>query len=511
VTSKELQTYHRNTSGHCFLFNIRQLPNNPSRRCNQRYKMRHLSIIFSLSATLVAIATSTPVAHQAPLTAPSVWDDKSSSNISLTLFAELEELSRVVDISYCVGTTGISKPFSCASRCNEFPSFELVDTFNTGHLMSDSCGYIVLDHRKRWAGRGKEGRVIVAVRGTYSIANTIVDLSTVPQEYVPYPGNPDEDQGRDPTKPPSRPEQSRRKKHRFWDWIPKRPGWLKTQEKEEKKCRLGEVWGDCKVTCNNCTVHTGFWTSWQNTRTLVLPHLEYLRAKYPSYSLHLVGHSLGGAVAALAALEFEGLGWEPTVTTFGEPRVGNAGLRNWIDWQFSLPSEHMDYDGHSRPLKAGRYRRVTHIDDPVPLLPLEEWGYRTHAGEVYISKPSLQPTVSDLRLCFGDEDPSCLSSAEVDESWFNAVINTNDPSNSIIEEDMAWETRKEHKEGETAMQKRWGVPIPARYKMWQLFFAHRDYFWRLGLCVPGGDPLDWGRDRYDFDDDDGEEEGRKEL
>jgi hypothetical protein len=53
--------------------------------------------------------------------------------------------------------------------------------------MSDSCGYIALDHGKH--------RIVIAFRGTYSIANTIVDLSTIPQEYVPYPGDPDEPQG----------------------------------------------------------------------------------------------------------------------------------------------------------------------------------------------------------------------------------------------------------------------------------------------------------------------------
>ena len=47
-------------------------------------------------------------------------------NISAELFGELEELSRIVDISYCVGTTGIQKPFLCASRCQDFESFELV-------------------------------------------------------------------------------------------------------------------------------------------------------------------------------------------------------------------------------------------------------------------------------------------------------------------------------------------------------------------------------------------------
>ena len=49
-------------------------------------------------------------------------------DISAELFADLEELSRLVDISYCVGLTGtgIQKPFQCVSRCHEFHGFELV-------------------------------------------------------------------------------------------------------------------------------------------------------------------------------------------------------------------------------------------------------------------------------------------------------------------------------------------------------------------------------------------------
>ncbi|KAK5242742.1 hypothetical protein LTR40_012676, partial [Exophiala xenobiotica] len=38
--------------------------------------------------------------------------------------------------------------------------------------------------------------------------------------------------------------------------------------------------------------------------------------------------------------------------------------------------------------------------------------------------------------------------------------------------------------------------IDQRYRLWELFFAHRDYFWRLGLCVPGGDPWNWSRGKY---------------
>jgi hypothetical protein len=49
-------------------------------------------------------------------------------NVSLQLFNELEELARIVDITYCVGFpgVGIHKPFTCLGRCEEFPNFELV-------------------------------------------------------------------------------------------------------------------------------------------------------------------------------------------------------------------------------------------------------------------------------------------------------------------------------------------------------------------------------------------------
>ena len=53
---------------------------------------------------------------------------EANRSISAELFADLEELSRIVDISYCVGATGtgIQKPFLCASRCQDFEHFELV-------------------------------------------------------------------------------------------------------------------------------------------------------------------------------------------------------------------------------------------------------------------------------------------------------------------------------------------------------------------------------------------------
>jgi hypothetical protein len=350
--------------------------------------------------------------------------------------------------------TGISKPFSCASRCSEFPTLELISTFNTGPLMSDSCGYVALDHGK---GPNARGRILVTFRGTYSITNTIVDLSTVPQEYVPYPGN--STKSSHPTR-----------RRKFLGWV-----YAFASPEAEIPLTAGRE-------CMNCTVHSGFWTSWQNTRRLVLPYLDDLRARFPEYELHVVGHSLGGAVAALAALELESRAWRTTVTTFGEPRVGNAGLRDFVNQVFDL------VDGEGKPqTREGRYRRVTHANDPVPLLPLEEWGYLPHAGEVYISKGPLQPSPSDVRLCLGDEDPDCISASANSTSWFSAA-DLDDIDAAVVPSDEDIDVERH--------RSRWGLSIPARYRIWQLFFAHRDYFWRLGLCVPGGDPFDWGRDRY---------------
>ncbi|KAL2199217.1 Alpha/Beta hydrolase protein [Corynascus similis CBS 632.67] len=382
-----------------------------------------------------------------------------AGGVPTPFFASLERASRLVDITYCVGTagTGIAPPFSCLSRCADFPSLRLVRTWNTGVLLSDSCGYIALDHGdSHGRGHGNPSiweeqatgvkEIIVAFRGTYSIANTIVDLSTMPQEYVPYPTPPGDGEGD------------------------------------------GDRDGDRK--CDNCTVHMGFMTSWRNARKVVIPALKAARTKYPEYRVHLIGHSLGGAVAALAALEIRlGLGWrDVVVTTFGEPRAGNAELAEYIDRAFDLSGDGGG-DGHGDGGKLA-YRRVTHVGDPVPLLPLSEWGYQAHAGEVYIGKPDLPPAPEDLRLCRGDNDPECINGAETAD-WLSWVL--------------GWMKKRGGLPGEAGSfgLERW---FPAQLKLWQLLFAHRDYFWRLGLCVPGGDPADWGREKYNFTVDDAHEE-----
>ena len=277
--------------------------------------------------------------------------------------------------------------------------------------------------------------MIVGFRRTYSITNTIMDLSAVPQVYVPYPGD-----------------------------QPSHPG----------------------RRCLNCTVHAGFMTSWRNARSAMISKLSDTLTRYPDYQLVLVGHSLGGAVAALAGLEFQIRGWKPQVTTFGEPRIGNKELARYIDQKFSLPSSSLSTPSipSSLPDKSGgmfgigkqehdsSFHRVTHVNDPVPLLPLADWGYRMHAGEIYISKPDLPPDISDLEMCEGDADPSCIANAELENDLrvLSSIVPTQDGDYGNY------------------LENRWSL-IPHRFRLWELFFSHRDYFWRLGVCLPNSGGL----------------------
>ena len=88
--------------------------------------MRTAAMDFSLITYFLLSFVALTVGLPAQTTLLNHTDNDTS--ISTRLFAELEELARIVDISYCVGLTGlgIQKPFQCVSRCAEFEDFELV-------------------------------------------------------------------------------------------------------------------------------------------------------------------------------------------------------------------------------------------------------------------------------------------------------------------------------------------------------------------------------------------------
>jgi Lipase (class 3) len=206
--------------------------------------------------------------------------------------------------------------------------------------------------------------------------------------------------------------------------------------------------------CENCAVHSGFMYLWNAARENLVPVVQGLVDSHPDYQLVLTGHSLGGAIAGLAALEFAAKGWDPAITTFGEPRFGNKELAAYVDRML---------------VKKGEgYHRVTHAGDPVPLLPFDKWGWRMHAGEIYIGKDALPIERDNVHRCDGPNDPSCIQGPSNAEGLDGmSFLNW---SGDLLKQAMP--------DIDAA-----GIPgLPAEWRLWEILFAHRQYFWRLGLC-----------------------------
>lgn len=55
--------------------------------------------------------------------------------------------------------------------------------------------------------------------------------------------------------------------------------------------------------CNGCSAHAGFLDSWKSVRSIVQGAVQGALTTYPNYKIVSTGHSLGGALATLAAAD----------------------------------------------------------------------------------------------------------------------------------------------------------------------------------------------------------------
>ncbi|KAJ3261386.1 hypothetical protein HK103_005994 [Boothiomyces macroporosus] len=112
---------------------------------------------------------------------------------------------------------------------------------------------------------------------------------------------------------------------------------------------------------SSAQIHQGFKNTYIDLQPTLQSGLETLAAQYPDYHIIFSGHSLGGAVVNLAALDFyqnnPQYADRISIYTFGEPRIGNLDFANYID---SLPY-------------AQRIFRVAKSGDIVPHLPPESF------------------------------------------------------------------------------------------------------------------------------------------
>ncbi|KAK5939369.1 hypothetical protein PMZ80_008673 [Knufia obscura] len=136
--------------------------------------------------------------------------------------------------------------------------------------------------------------------------------------------------------------------------------------------------------CSGCLVHRGFLSSWDDSKDSITATLTQAKSDHPDYSIAATGHSLGGAIATLAAADLRQQGFDIALYTYGSPMVGNADFANFVTGQ-----------------NGGNYR-VTHAADAVPKLPGYLLDYRHVSPEYWINAPSNQAvSVGYIQKSFG--------------------------------------------------------------------------------------------------------------
>lgn len=138
-------------------------------------------------------------------------------------------------------------------------------------------------------------------------------------------------------------------------------------------------------------VHEGFYESYLNMAADLNNAVFTLMEQNPSYQLVVTGHSLGGAMATLAALNLTvNYGKSPIVYTFGSPRVGNDYFEEYFTQNVPV-----------------NYRLVNY-DDIVPHVPPQDFGFEHVVQEIWYNG-------SDWIACSttDGEDPNCADSVSV--------------------------------------------------------------------------------------------------
>ena len=165
--------------------------------------------------------------------------------------------------------------------------------------------------------------------------------------------------------------------------------------------------------CLHCSVHLGFYSAEQAVLADVINEVTVLKSHFPSYRIVVTGHSLGAAIATLAAADLTTAGITVTLINFGSPRLGNKQLAAYLT--DLIPPE--------------RRFRVTHLKDAVPHVPTEAQGFLHMAGEWY-------EDARGIRACQGFEDSHCndqwLIGELADHLFYLGVLTYCTDSDSVV-------------------------------------------------------------------------------
>ncbi|PYH88273.1 lipase 2 [Aspergillus ellipticus CBS 707.79] len=152
--------------------------------------------------------------------------------------------------------------------------------------------------------------------------------------------------------------------------------------------------------CSGCEMHSGFHEAWETVSSTITAKVEAAIASYPDYSIVFTGHSYGAALAAIAATVFRNAGYTVDLYDYGQPRIGNLALADYITDQ-----------------SMGSNYRVTHTDDIVPKLPPKLLGYHHFSPEYWITSGN-DVTVTDSDV---DDIVGVDSTKGNDGTWLDSI------------------------------------------------------------------------------------------
>jgi hypothetical protein len=145
------------------------------------------------------------------------------------------------------------------------------------------------------------------------------------------------------------------------------------------------------------TVHKGMYNAYLSIARQVNLAAKSLLANCQNCHVYVTGHSLGGAIATLAAADLYSLTPDLSLYTFGSPRVGDLAFATYFDK--IVPDTW----------------RVVHNHDIVPHVPQRFLGFRHVSREVWYYQ---NRNGAGFKVCGGGEDDSCSNSVNlhVDEN-----------------------------------------------------------------------------------------------
>ena len=125
---------------------------------------------------------------------------------------------------------------------------------------------------------------------------------------------------------------------------------------------------DPYINCKKCNVHKGFYQSYKSIQKKVMLLVDVYRFANENADVIITGHSFGGALATLSAVELNQRGIKADLVTFGSPRVGDN-----------------NFAKYANQIIKGRSLRVTYKDDIVTVIPPQAIGFKHVGQEIHLT------------------------------------------------------------------------------------------------------------------------------